>query len=102
MNNLRYLKPLFSFILIGLLINTLSRIFLFFIFKERVVETENFFQIYTIGLRFDLIILCYLSVLPFILLTFLPSAVLDKMKKFFNIYFIFFLFLLLLMELLLV
>ena len=99
MNNLRYLKPLFSFILIGLLINTLGRIFLFFIFKERVVETENYFQIFTIGLRFDLIILCYLSVLPFILLTFLPSAVLDKMKKFFNIYFIFFLFLLLLMEL---
>ncbi len=41
MKNLRYLKPVFNFILIGLLITTLSRVFLFFIFKERVVENEN-------------------------------------------------------------
>ena len=99
MKNLRYLKPVFNFILIGLLITTLSRVFLFFIFKERVVENENHVQLFLIGLRFDLILLCYLAFLPTFLLTFLPDSFLNKIRKFFNFYFIFFLFLLLLMEL---
>ena len=99
MRKIYYLKPVFNFILIGLLILTINRIFLFIIFNERVVETPNYFQLFSIGLRFDLILLCYLSFLPFVLITALPNSILNKIKQFFNVYFIFFLFLILLMEL---
>jgi phosphoglycerol transferase MdoB-like AlkP superfamily enzyme len=99
MKNLRYLKPIFSFFLIGLCITTISRILLFFIFKERVVENPHYGQLFLIGLRFDLILMSYIAFLPAVLLSLLPDSVLQYIKKFFNIYFIFFLFLFLLMEL---
>ena len=99
MKNLRYLKPIVSFFLIGLCITTISRILLFFIFKERVVENPNYGQLFLIGLRFDLILMSYIAFLPAVLLSLLPDSMLQYIKKFFNIYFIFFLFLFLLMEL---
>ena len=99
MKNLRYLKPIFSFFLIGLCITTISRIILFFIFKERVIENPNYGQLFLIGLRFDLILMSYIAFLPAVLISLLPDSVLRFFKKFFNIYFIFFLFLFLLMEL---
>ncbi len=99
MKNLRYLKPIFSFFLIGLCITTISRILLFFVFKERVVENPNYWQIFIFGLRFDLILMSYIAFLPAVLLSLLPDSVLQYFKKFFNFYFIFFLFLFLLMEL---
>ncbi len=99
MKNLRYLKPIFSFFLIGLCITTISRILLFFIFKERVVTNPEYGQLFLIGLRFDLILLSYIAFLPAALLSLLPDSVLKYFKKFFNFYFIFFLFLFLLMEL---
>lgn len=99
MKNLRYLKPIFSFFLIGLCITTISRILLFFVFKERVVENPNYGQLFLIGLRFDLILMSYIAFLPAVLISLLPDSILKYFKKFFNIYFIFFLFLFLLMEL---
>ncbi len=99
MKNLRYLKPIFSFFLIGLSITTISRILLFFVFKDRVVENPNYGQLFLIGLRFDLILMSYIAFLPAVLLSLLPDSVLKFFKKFFNFYFIFFLFLFLLMEL---
>lgn len=99
MKKFYYLKPIINFILIGLLITTLSRIFLFFIFKERVQETENFLQIFSIGLRFDLIILCYLSILPTLLLSILPNKIVVLFRNFLKFYFIIILFLFFLMEL---
>jgi phosphoglycerol transferase MdoB-like AlkP superfamily enzyme len=99
MKNLRYLKPVINFLLIGICISTISRIILFFIFKERVEEAQNYLQIFPIGLRFDLILLCYIAFLPTVLITLLPDSFLQKIKKFFNFYFILFLFLLLVMEL---
>ena len=99
MKNLRYLKPIFSFFLIGLCITTISRIILFFIFKERVIENPNYGQLFLIGLRFDLILMSYIAFLPTVLISLLPDSVLKHFKKFFNIYFIFVLFLFLLMEL---
>lgn len=99
MKNLRYLKPIFSFFLIGLSITTISRILLFFVFKERVVENPNYGQLFLIGLRFDLILMSYIAFLPAVLISLLPDSVLKHFKKFFNFYFIFFLFLFLLMEL---
>lgn len=99
MKKINFLRPVFNFITIGLLILSLNRFFLFLIFNKRVVETPSYVELFSIGLRFDLILLCYLSFLPFVLIMFLPSHILYKIKKFFNFYFIFFLFLILLMEL---
>lgn len=99
MKYLKHLKPIFYFLLIGFILNNLSRILLFFLFKSRVTETDNFANLFLIGLRFDAILLCYLAFLPFVLITFLPDNWLQKIKKFFSIYFIFFLFIMLLMEL---
>ena len=99
MKKLSYLKPLLNFVFIALIINTISRVLLFFIFKERVMESEGFWQIFTIGLRFDIIMIAYLTALPAVLISLLPDFILNKMKGFFKIYFILFLFLFLLMEL---
>ncbi|MEZ4854361.1 LTA synthase family protein [Flavobacterium sp.] len=99
MGKLKYLKPIGLFFLLGLLINSLSRIILFFIFKDRAVETSNYIDLFFIGLRFDTILLSYISFLPFLLITFLPDNWLQKIKNFFAIYFIFFLVIILLMEL---
>lgn len=94
-----FLKPLLNFFLIGLAITTLSRLFLFLMFKDRVTQVEDFWMIFPIGLRMDLIILSYLSFLPALLICLLPSHWLHKMRKFFSFYFLFFLFLFLFMEL---
>ena len=99
MKKISYLKPLFNFFFIGLIITTLSRIILFFVFKDRVTLIEDYWKIFTIGLRFDLIMLCYLSVLPASLISLLPDSVLKYFNGFLNIYFILFLFLFFFMEL---
>ena len=84
MKKIQHLKPIFYFIFIGLIINTLSRILIYFMFKERIQETENYWYIFPIGLRFDLILLCYLSFLPAVLISLLPDKWLNFFKKFLN------------------
>lgn len=99
MGKISFLKPALNFLAIGLAITTLSRIVLFFIFQARVSETADFGYLFLIGLRMDLIMLSYLLFLPLILLLFLPSNMLQKMSRFFNIYFIALLILLFFFEL---
>lgn len=99
MRRLAFLKPVFNFIAIGLLITTLSRIFLFFLFKDRVVETQEYWHIFPIGFRMDLILLCYLSFLPAVLITFLPSKIVKYTNKIVVFYSFLFLFLILFVEL---
>lgn len=99
MKKLSYLKSIANFILIGLAITTLSRIILFFIFKDRIDDTPDYWYIFPIGLRFDLILLCYLSFLPFLIISFVPGKYLHYFNRFLNIYYILFLVLILLMEL---
>lgn len=99
MKRLYFLKPVFNFIAIGLLITTVSRLFLFFLFKDRVIHTHDFWYIFPIGLRMDLILLCYLSFLPALIITFLPNKVTKFTNKFLVFYSFLFLFLILLVEL---
>ncbi len=94
-----FLKPLLNFFALGLTITTLSRILLFFMFRERVVQTEDFWLIFPIGLRMDLIIMSYIAFLPALLICVLPDKWLFAIRKFFSVYFILFLFLFLFMEL---
>lgn len=99
MKKVLFLKPVFNFLILGLLITTLSRIFLFVLFRERVMQTENYWLIFPIGLRMDIILLSYILVLPTVLICLLSDKYIKVIKKFFSFYFIFFLFLLLFMEL---
>lgn len=99
MKKYAFLKPVFNFILTGLVITTLSRLFLFFLFKDRVVETPDFWYIFPIGLRMDLILLCYMSFLPAVLITFLPNQWIKFTNKFLVFYSFLFLFLILFVEL---
>ena len=98
MKKLAFLKPIFNFMAIGLLIMTLSRLFLFFLFKDRVVETQDYWYIFPIGLRMDLILLSYLSFLPAILITFITNNGVKYLNKFLPFYSILFLFLILFVE----
>lgn len=99
MKKVAFLKPLLHFLLIGLAITTLNRLFLFWMFRDRVTQVSDFWLIFPIGLRMDLIILSYLSFLPALLICLLPNDWLFRLRKFFSFYFLLFLFLLLFMEL---
>lgn len=99
MKKIAHLRPIVNFLLLGLCITTLSRIVLFFLFKERVVATENYGYLFPIGLRMDLILLCYVSLLPAVLISVFPEKWVLKIQSFLTVYFIFFLSLLLFFEL---
>lgn len=99
MKKIKFLRPAFSFLIIALIITTLSRIVLFFIFGNRVIETENYGLIFPIGLRMDLILICYWLFLPVLLIVLLPEKWILKLQWFLNCYFIFFLVALLFFEL---
>jgi phosphoglycerol transferase MdoB-like AlkP superfamily enzyme len=99
MKKIQFLKPLINFLLIGLTILTVSRFVLFLIFRGRVTETENYAYIFPIGLRMDLIVLCYLLFLPLALIALVPDSFLKKIQSFFTVYFILFLSVIFFMEL---
>jgi phosphoglycerol transferase MdoB-like AlkP superfamily enzyme len=99
MKKFQFLRPLINFLLIGLSILTISRFLLFVLFRTRVVETQDYGYIFPIGLRIDLIVLCYILFLPLALIALLPDLFLKKIESFFTIYFILFLSIILFMEL---
>ncbi|WCO02757.1 LTA synthase family protein [Psychroserpens ponticola] len=99
MKKILFLKPVFMFFLLGIIITTCSRFILFIWFSERVTEIENYWLIFPIGLRIDVILLSYIAVLPTVLILLLPDNWLPKINTFIRFYFIAFLFLLLFMEL---
>lgn len=82
MKNIKFIKPLLSFFILGLLITTISRIVIFFLYNERIVEVEDYWNLFPIGLRFDVIMLSYLSLLPALFLFFLPYKVILKFNGF--------------------
>ncbi len=98
MKYFRHLRPILIFLLIGLIITTLSRLVLYLIFKTRIEQTPDYWHIFPIGLRFDLILLCYLSFLPLAIVSLVPDKYLVFVKRFLNCYFIIFLTLILVME----
>ena len=98
MKKIQFLKPLINFLIIGLLILTLSRFLLFFLFKSRIIETHDYGYIFPIGVRMDTILLCYLLFVPLALIALVPDRFLHKIQRFFNIYFILFLTFILFME----
>lgn len=99
MKKLQFIKPLISFLLIGLTILITSRFVLFLFFKDRVVETQDYWYIFPIGLRMDLIVMCYLLFLPLALIALVPDSFLKKIQGFLTTYLILFLTVILFMEL---
>lgn len=99
MKKITFIQPVINFFFVGLLITTISRFVLFLFFKERVTQTPDYWLLFPIGLRMDLILLSYISFLPTLLLSILPHNYLLKIKKFFSFYFITFLFLIFFVEL---
>lgn len=94
-----YIKPLFLFYIIGMIILTISRLILFYLHKERLMEVDEYMRIFSLGLRIDNIIMCYLSFIPIILVTFIPSFKRKLTSKILAIYCSIFLFAILFMEL---
>ncbi|NMH28966.1 LTA synthase family protein [Flavobacterium silvaticum] len=99
MQKLGFLKPAFNFLWISLLISSVSRLILLLFFYGRVSQTPDFLLVFPLGLRTDLILNCYIILLPTLLLLFVPSKALFKLQRFFNSYFILFLSLIFFMEL---
>ena len=98
MKKLHFLKPLFNFAFIALLITTLSRFVLFLIYKDRVAVVDNYWELFPIGLRIDLILISYLSFIPTVILCFIPDKLAKYTNRFLTIYFVLFLFLIFFME----
>lgn len=70
---LGYLKPLAVFFLVGLAIMTLSRLVILLLHFGRISQVDSYGMIFILGLRIDVIVMCYLSFLPAVLLTFCPQ-----------------------------
>lgn len=98
MKKLQFLKPLLNFVFIALLITTVSRIILFFMYKERVDIVENYWEIFPVGLKFDLILISYLSFIPALFLFLVPDKLAKYSSRFLTAYFLLFLFLIFFME----
>ncbi|NDV67995.1 LTA synthase family protein [Dysgonomonas sp. 25] len=96
---LAFLKPLFCFFLIGLLLMSLSRFVLFLIYVDRVGQVADYWLIFPLGLRTDIIMMSYLSFIPVVFLLLIPDSWSAFLNKFMNIYCCFFLILILFMEL---
>lgn len=97
-DKLSYLKPLAYFILIGLAIMTIFRLGFFFLYNDRITQVDDYYKIFPLGLRIDLIIMCYLSFIPAVLLTFMPQSSDKITQKILAVYFCIFIFLIFITE----
>jgi len=99
MGKIKFLKPIMLFFSIGIIITTCSRLILLALFSSRIMVTENYWLIFPIGLRMDIILLSYIATIPTLLIVLLPDNFLVKMGKFIRYFFVIFLILIMLMEL---
>ena len=95
---LNFLKPVLSFAIIALLITTISRLVLFLIYNDRITEVEGYAELFLIGVRFDLILICYFSFIPVFVLFLIPDSCKKITSTFLNVYFVVVLFLIFFME----
>jgi phosphoglycerol transferase MdoB-like AlkP superfamily enzyme len=93
------LKPIFWFFIIGIGITTISRLLLLLIFTSRITLVENYWLLFPIGLRIDVILLSYIALLPTLLILLLPDSIVRRIGGFIRSYLVLFLLLLLFMEL---
>lgn len=82
----------------GLIITTLSRIFLLYYFYPRMVSSNEYWILFPIGWRIDLILLSYISIVPSICILLIPDHFLAKWNDIIRVFFIFCFHFLILME----
>ena len=92
-------KPLLSFWGLALLITMLSRAILACAFSERLTQVESWWLIFPLGLRTDMILLSYLSIIPAVLILLMPNTMLRYTNKVLCFYCSLFLIAILFMEL---
>ncbi len=71
-----------SIFLIGLLLFSSFRVVLTLVHLDRLQETENYFKLFPVGLRMDVILLSYLAILPTALLLLVPKSRIRKITWF--------------------
>ena len=79
--------PLFAFYLLGILMLTAFRFLLCANSLDRVLEIENWYMVFPIGLRMDTLLLCYILLPPFVLMLLLPARAVRFGKWIFSLYF---------------
>lgn len=98
-SKLSYLRPLFLFFMSGIVILLVSRLVIFALYKERLVQVEDYMRIFSLGMRLDIILMSYLSFIPALILTAFPSSKRKLTTKILAVYCSVFLFLVFFMEL---
>jgi phosphoglycerol transferase MdoB-like AlkP superfamily enzyme len=84
------LAPLLFFIVSALVLFFLSRLALNLIYWDRVIQDPKFYKLYIIGVRMDMIVICYFLFLPAIFFLLLPKSILRYIKYLWIFYFTFF------------
>jgi phosphoglycerol transferase MdoB-like AlkP superfamily enzyme len=84
------LSPLLFFLFIALFLFFLSRLALNLIYWQRIVQEPKFLKLYVVGVRMDLIVICYFLFLPAIFFLLLPKSIMRYIKYFWIFYFTFF------------
>jgi phosphoglycerol transferase MdoB-like AlkP superfamily enzyme len=84
------IAPLLFFIFSALLLFFISRIALNLIYWQRVIQDAWFLKLYLVGVRMDMIVICYFLFLPALFFLILPKNILRYIKYFWIFYFTFF------------
>jgi phosphoglycerol transferase MdoB-like AlkP superfamily enzyme len=84
------IAPLLFFIFSALLLFFISRIALNLIYWQRVIQDAWFLKLYLVGVRMDMIVICYFLFLPALFFLILPKNILRYIKYLWIFYFTFF------------
>jgi phosphoglycerol transferase MdoB-like AlkP superfamily enzyme len=98
LHQLKSIRPIVLFGLLSLLIFALFRVIFTAIYWERVVLEPQFWKTFFIGMRIDLILICYYSSLPLFCFLVLPKKWILKSKWLWIVYFSFFITVIFMME----
>lgn len=93
------LYPIFRFALLSLTIFFIFRLLFSIIYWDRVVMEPSFWKLFIIGIRIDLILICYFSSLPVLCFMLFPQSWIVKTKSLWAAYFTFFIGIITMMEL---
>ncbi|MDR0765441.1 MAG: LTA synthase family protein [Odoribacteraceae bacterium] len=84
---MKFTRPLLRFFCAGLCIASASRVILVILFSERVTRTADYWWLFPVGLRFDVIVMSYLAALPAAITCLLPSRWLTAGERFLRGYY---------------
>ncbi|MDR2415034.1 MAG: LTA synthase family protein [Odoribacteraceae bacterium] len=84
---IKFIRPLLYFFCTGLLVASASRVALAILFSERVTRTVDYWLLFPVGLRFDVLVMSYLSVFPAALSCLLPTRWLPVGERVLRVYY---------------